>query len=86
MENCRKLPAGIQDFEDLRTNGNFYVDKTAYVYRLANFGKQIDKKGYLMPYLASKIYPDGGRKKLMKIGAEFSKTERGLKRWVIEKV
>jgi hypothetical protein len=28
----RKLPVGIQDFEDLRTNGNVYVDKTAYVY------------------------------------------------------
>jgi len=39
MLNNRKLPAGIQDFEDLRTTGNLYVDKTAYVYRLANFGK-----------------------------------------------
>jgi len=39
--------------------------------------KQIDKKGYLTPYIAS-------GKKLMKVGAEFSKTERGLKRWVIE--
>ena len=39
MENRRKLPAGIQDFEDLRTTGNLYVDKTAYVYQLANFGK-----------------------------------------------
>jgi len=39
--------------------------------------KQIDNKGYLTPYIASS-------KKLMKIGAEFSKTERGLKRWVIE--
>jgi len=39
--------------------------------------KQIDKKGYLTPYIAS-------NKKLVKIGAEFSKTERGLKRWVVE--
>jgi len=39
MLNNRKLPAGIQDFEDLRTTGNLYVDKTAYVYRLANTGK-----------------------------------------------
>ena len=38
--------------------------------------KQIDEKGYLTPYIAS-------NKNLMKIGAEFSKTERGLKRWVI---
>ena len=38
--------------------------------------KQIDKKGYLTPYIAS-------GKKLVKVGAEFSKTERGLKRWMI---
>ena len=41
--------------------------------------KQIDNKGYLTPYIAS-------NKKLMKIGAEFSKTERGLKRWVVEEM
>ncbi|MDR2027671.1 MAG: AAA family ATPase, partial [Prevotellaceae bacterium] len=35
----RKLPVGIQDFEDLRTNGYVYVDKTEYVYRLATTGK-----------------------------------------------
>jgi hypothetical protein len=35
MVNNRKLPVGIQDFEKLRTNGFVYVDKTAYVYRLA---------------------------------------------------
>ncbi|MDR2814955.1 MAG: AAA family ATPase, partial [Prevotellaceae bacterium] len=39
MVTPRKLPIGIQDFEDLRTNGYVYVDKSAYVYRLANFGK-----------------------------------------------
>jgi len=37
--NDRKLPVGIQDFEDLRTNGYLYVDKTAYIYRLATTGK-----------------------------------------------
>ncbi|MDR3297228.1 MAG: AAA family ATPase, partial [Prevotellaceae bacterium] len=35
----RKLPIGIQDFEDLRTNGYLYVDKTAYIYRLLHTGK-----------------------------------------------
>jgi hypothetical protein len=35
----RKLPIGIQDFEDIRIKGYLYVDKTAYVYRLANEGK-----------------------------------------------
>ena len=41
--------------------------------------KQIDKSGYLTPYIAS-------GKKLVKIGAEFSKTERGLDRWVVEQL
>jgi hypothetical protein len=39
MLNNRKLPIGIQDFEDLRTNNYVYVDKTAYLYRLVNWGK-----------------------------------------------
>jgi len=38
MNTLRKLPIGIQDFEKLR-NGNFvYVDKTQYVYQLAQLG------------------------------------------------
>jgi len=41
--------------------------------------KQIDEKGYLTPYLAS-------GKQLVKIGVEFSKTERGLKRWIVEEL
>ena len=39
MFNGRKLPVGIQDFEDLRTNGYLYVDKTAYIYRMVTTGK-----------------------------------------------
>ena len=39
MYNVRKLPVGIQDFEDLRTTGYLYVDKTAYIHRLATTGK-----------------------------------------------
>ncbi|MBQ8946107.1 MAG: ATP-binding protein [Lachnospiraceae bacterium] len=35
----RKLPIGIQDFEDIRTNGYLYVDKTKYIYTLINQGK-----------------------------------------------
>ena len=35
----RKLPVGIQGFENLRDDGYVYVDKTAYVYRLAHEGK-----------------------------------------------
>ncbi|MDR1382095.1 MAG: AAA family ATPase, partial [Tannerella sp.] len=39
MYEMRNLPIGIQDFEDLRTSNCVYVDKTAYVHRLASFGK-----------------------------------------------
>jgi hypothetical protein len=35
----RKLPIGIQSFEDLITNDYVYVDKSAYVYKLATEGK-----------------------------------------------
>jgi len=34
MNTIRKLPIGIQDFEDLRTNNYLYVDKTQYIYQL----------------------------------------------------
>jgi hypothetical protein len=33
------MPIGIQDFEGIRTGNYVYVDKTAYVYKLANEGK-----------------------------------------------
>ena len=39
MSHNRKLPIGIQDFEDLRTNGYLYVDKTPYLYHLVTMGK-----------------------------------------------
>ena len=35
----RKLPVGMQDFEDIRTKDYIYVDKTQYVWRLANSSK-----------------------------------------------
>ena len=34
MEQTRKYPVGIQDFEKLRTNGCVYVDKTDLIYQL----------------------------------------------------
>lgn len=34
-----KYPIGIQDFEDLQRNGCAYVDKTNFVYKLADEGK-----------------------------------------------
>lgn len=35
----RKLPIGIQTFEDIRTGNYLYVDKTAFVWQIANTGK-----------------------------------------------
>ena len=35
----RKLPIGIQGFEGLRNDGYIYVDKTAFIYKLAHEGK-----------------------------------------------
>lgn len=39
MQITRKLPIGIQSFEDLRKNNYLYVDKTEFVFRLAETGK-----------------------------------------------
>lgn len=39
MDITRKLPIGIQTFADIRTNGYLYIDKTAFVWRIANMGK-----------------------------------------------
>lgn len=35
----RKLPIGVQTFEDIRKDNYLYVDKTAFVWRMANQGK-----------------------------------------------
>ena len=35
----RKLPIGIQTFEDIRNDGYLYVDKTALMWTMANIGK-----------------------------------------------
>ncbi|MFA6937495.1 MAG: AAA family ATPase, partial [Treponema sp.] len=39
MSEKRYMPIGIQNFEDLRTKGFVYVDKTAFVYKLVTEGK-----------------------------------------------
>ena len=39
MEQVRKLPIGIQTFEEIRKDNYLYVDKTAIVYQIANVGK-----------------------------------------------
>ncbi|MDR2643999.1 MAG: ATP-binding protein [Planctomycetaceae bacterium] len=35
----KKLPIGIQTFEEIRTENYLYVDKTEYIYRIATTGK-----------------------------------------------
>ncbi|WP_308227997.1 AAA family ATPase, partial [uncultured Prevotella sp.] len=37
--NDRKLPVGIQSFEEIRKQGCLYVDKTDIIWQLANKGK-----------------------------------------------
>lgn len=39
LPQSRKLPLGIQRFEDLRRNDYLYIDKTALIYRLVTSGK-----------------------------------------------
>ncbi|WP_165157881.1 ATP-binding protein [Parabacteroides sp. ZJ-118] len=39
MEQLRKLPIGIQTFEEIRKDNYLYVDKTDLVYQIANVGK-----------------------------------------------
>ncbi len=40
MREQRKLPIGVQSFMSLRKGGFVYVDKTRYIYELANSSKQ----------------------------------------------
>ncbi|MDR0609479.1 MAG: AAA family ATPase, partial [Planctomycetaceae bacterium] len=35
----KKLPIGIQTFEEIRNENYLYVDKTEYLYRIATMGK-----------------------------------------------
>ena len=39
--NDRKLPVGIQSFEEIRKDGYLYVDKTDIIWHLANRGKEV---------------------------------------------
>ena len=39
MRQMRKLPIGIQTFEEIRSGNYLYVDKTDLIYHIANIGK-----------------------------------------------
>ncbi|WP_253677335.1 AAA family ATPase [Treponema sp. OMZ 788] len=42
MTDIRKIPIGIQSFEDLRVKNFLYVDKTSYVAQLASLNNLRD--------------------------------------------
>ena len=50
--NDRKLPVGIQSFEEIRKQGCLYVDKTDIIWQLANRGK---KYNYLLAELKNRL-------------------------------
>jgi len=39
MVEMKKLPIGVQNFESLRSEGYFYVDKTELIYRMVSQGR-----------------------------------------------
>lgn len=85
--NVRKLPIGIQNFEDLRKNGYLYVDKTQYIWNMAEYGK---------PYFLSRPRRFGksllvstmeayfqGKKELFKgLSIEKLENQRGDEAWL----
>ena len=71
----RFLPIGIQDFADLRNRGCIYVDKTAYIYKLAREGK---------PYFLSRPRRFGKSLLLSTMEAYFSGKKELFKGLAIE--
>ena len=49
--NRRRLPIGIQTFREIREEGCYYVDKTAYIRRLFDEGKHYSRHGGALPSL-----------------------------------
>jgi hypothetical protein len=77
IETEVKSSAGRADAV-VKTSHTIFV----FEFKMANHGTaenalaQIDSKGYLIPYTADE-------RTLVKVGAEFSETERTLSRWKI---
>lgn len=42
MKNMKKLPIGIEEFEMIRTQGFYYVDKTGLIIELLNNWGQVN--------------------------------------------
>ena len=70
MEQIRKLPIGIQTFEDIRKDGYLYVDKTAMVYQLASAS---------VPYFLSRPRRFGKSLLMSTIEAYFKGAKNSLK-------
>ena len=73
----RKLPIGIQSFEDIRNQGFLYVDKTALIYKMAPMGK---------PYFLSRPRRFGKSLLLSTIEAYFQGKRELFKGLAIEKL
>lgn len=73
----RKLPIGIQSFEDIRNQGFLYVDKTALIYKMATMGK---------PYFLSRPRRFGKSLLLSTIEAYFQVKRELFKGLAIEKL
>lgn len=73
----RKLPIGIQSFEDIRNQGFLYVDKTALIYKMATMGK---------PYFLSRPRRFGKSLLLSTIEAYFQGKKELFEGLAIEKL
>lgn len=76
----RKLPAGIQSFEKIRTDGFLYIDKTEYIYQLVHdsvpyFLRRPRRFGKSLLLSAMKAYWEG--KKELFTGLTIDKLEEG---------
>ena len=73
--NNRRLPVGIQSFEEIRKEGYLYVDKTDIIWQLANEGKSIIRaKQYIEPFKADK-------RKVIALAIELDEKGKGLVDW-----
>ena len=82
----KKLPIGIQAFEKLRTDGFLYVDKTAYIYRLAKenvpyFLSRPRRFGKSLLISAMKYYWEGRKDLFEGLAIEKLEAEAGENAW-----
>jgi hypothetical protein len=88
----RKLPIGIQDFAKLREGGYVYVDKTSYVYKMAQAGGQFflgrpRRFGKSLLWSTLKAYFEGRKELFEEIAGqpalEISKLETEWKKYPV---